>query len=168
MKNLRALALAVVFAHWAVAIVHLFIVARMLPSPSGHVSWLAVVLLSCLHLGVCVALLKLSPKHTGLVSLLFFLAAMTADLYEHFLHASANNIFMAPLGRWTSWFDASVYVLLALEILGCSLGIRSISGRMRNEQKGTRRDLNEAAPGASVQKFSPLKECHEMLCRSSV
>jgi hypothetical protein len=34
--------------------------------------------------------------------------------------------------------------------------------------EGTRRDLNEAAPGASVQKFSPLKECHEMLCRSSV
>jgi hypothetical protein len=143
MKNLRTLALAVVLSHWLVAILHLFIVARMLPPPEDHVSWLAVVLLSCLHLGVCVALLMLSPKLTGLVSLLFFLAAMAADLYEHFLHASANNIFMAPLGHWTFWFDASVFLLLALEILGCALGTRGLSGRMRDREPVLGRHMHE-------------------------
>jgi len=53
---------------------------------------------------------------------IFFFAALSADLYEHFLHASPNSIFMVT-GPWTVGFDASVFVLLALEVLGCFLGI---------------------------------------------
>jgi hypothetical protein len=46
----------------------------------------------------------LSDKLAGLVSLIFFLAASSADLYEHFLHASANNVFMVAPGDWTPRF----------------------------------------------------------------
>lgn len=169
MKNLRTFAATVVLAHWVVAILHLFIVARMLPAPENHVSWLGMVLLSCLHLGVCAALLALSPKYTGLVSLLFFLAAMTADLYEHFLHASANNIFMAPRSPWTFWFDASVFVLLALEILGCFFGIRWLSGRMRNESPRSEPNLDKQSPGASSpSKLTALAKSPKMLCGPSI
>lgn len=55
--------------------------------------------------------------------MIFFLAALGADAYEHFLYASANNVFMVARGDWTVWFDASVFVLLGLEIIGCSLGV---------------------------------------------
>jgi hypothetical protein len=69
------------------------------------------------------------------VSLIFFLAALGADLYEHFLHASANNVFMVAPGDWTAPFDASVFVLLALEIVGCLLGILLLGGRTRNNSQ---------------------------------
>jgi hypothetical protein len=81
---------------------------------------------------VSIALWKLSDKLTGLVSLIFFLAAMGADLYEHFLHASANNVFTVAPGASTPLFDASVFVLLALEIAGCLLGILLLGGKTRN------------------------------------
>jgi hypothetical protein len=110
---------------------HLFLAASVLPAPNNSVSWLAVVLLTVLHGGVTIALWKLSDKFIGLVSLIFFLAALSADLYEHFLHASGNNVFMVAPGDWTAWFNASVFILLALEILGCSLGVLSLGGRTR-------------------------------------
>jgi hypothetical protein len=74
---------------------------------------------------------KLSDKLIGLVSLIFFLAALTADLYEHFLHASGNNVFMVAPGDWTAWFSVSVFILLALEILACSLGVLSLGDGTR-------------------------------------
>jgi hypothetical protein len=57
---------------------------------------------------------------------MFFLAALSADLYEHFLHASGNNVFMVAPGDWTAWFNVSVFILLTLEILGCSIGVLSL------------------------------------------
>jgi hypothetical protein len=134
MTRLRALTLIIVVAHWIVAIWHLFLAASVLPAPNNRVSWLAVVLLTLLHGGVSVALSKISDKHIGLVSLIFFLAALSADLYEHFLHASGNNVFMVAPGAWTAWFNASVFMLLALEILGCSLGALSLRGRTRKDR----------------------------------
>lgn len=128
MTKLRTLALLVVVAHWITAVWHLFIVARMLPGPENSVSWLAVILISSGHLAAAAALWKLSGRIAGLVSLVFFLAALGADLYEHFLHAAPNNVFMVPAGNWTAGFDASVFALLALEILGCSLAIRLVGG----------------------------------------
>ena len=83
------------------------------------------------HGGVSIALWKISDKLIGLVSIIFFLAALSADLYEHFLHASGNNVFMVAPGHWTAWFNASVFILLALEILGCSIGVLSLGGRTR-------------------------------------
>jgi hypothetical protein len=124
----RLLILLVVAAHWLVAIVHLFIAAAVLPPPNDHVGWLAVVLITAGHLIVSVALLKLSDLFAGMVMLLFFLAAMCADLYEHFRHASSNSVF-GVAGDWAAWFTASVAVLLALEILGCSFGVKLIGGR---------------------------------------
>jgi hypothetical protein len=123
MTNPGALALVVVVAHWMVAVGHLFLAARVLPAPNNSVSGMAIILITFGHLCVAVALWKLSDKLAGVVLLIFFLAALAADLYEHFLHRSANNIFMVAAGGWTASFDASVFGLLALEIMACSLGI---------------------------------------------
>ena len=128
MKHPRRLALLVVIAHWVVAVGHLFLAAKVLAGPNNNVSWLAIVLISSGHLVVSIGLWKLTDKPAGLVSLIFFLAALSADLYEHFLHASANNILMVAAGSWTARFDASVFVLLALELLGCTLGILLVGG----------------------------------------
>jgi len=129
------LALLVVIAHWGVAVSHLFLAARVLAAPNDKVSWLAVTLITLGHSAVFIALWKLSDRLTGLVSLIFFLAALGADLYEHFLHASANNVFMVAPGDWTVPFDVSVFILLALEILGGLLGILLLGRGTRNNSQ---------------------------------
>jgi hypothetical protein len=131
MTTRRTLTLLVVVAHWIVAIAHLFLAAQVLPPPNNHVSWLALTLITFGHLAVSLALWTLSDKIAGLVSLIFFLAALGADLYEHFLHASANNVFTVAPGHWTAPFDVSVFILLALEIAGCLLGILLLGGSTR-------------------------------------
>ena len=123
------LALVVVIAHWIVAVLHLFLAVKVLPIPNNNVSWLAITLITLGHFGVSIVLWKLSDKLTGSVSLVFFLAALGADLDEHFFHASANNVFMVAPGDWTAQFDVSVFSLLALEILGCLLGILLLGRR---------------------------------------
>ena len=135
MTRARLLTLLVVVAHWVVAVVHLFLAAKVLPAPNNNVSWLAVALITLGHLVVSIALWKLSDKPTGLVSLVFFLAALSADLYEHFLHASANNVFTVAPGDWTARFDVSVFILVALEILGCLLGILLLGRETRNNRQ---------------------------------
>ena len=144
MTKARTLALLVVAAHWIVAIWHLFLAAKILPAPNNHVSWLAIVLITSGHVVVSILLWKLSDKVAGFVSLIFFLAAMSADLYEHFLHASQNNVFMVARGDWTTIFNISVFILLALEILGCLLGTIVLGGRTGN---------NKSTPGLDS-KFS--------------
>ena len=136
MTNARTLALTIVVAHWMVAVGHLFLAARVLPAPNNSVSWLAIILITSGHLCIAVGLWKLSDKLAGAVLLIFFLAALGADLYEHFLHPSANSIFMVAPGGWTSSFDASVFALLALEIMACSLGILLL-GRRRSLRTAT-------------------------------
>lgn len=119
----------VVIAHWLIAIWHLFVAAEVLPGPNNHVTWLAITLISCGHLCVVIALLsRLSDKLAGLIALIFFLAALSADLYEHFLHASPNNVFMVATSAWSAWFHISVAALLTLEIAACLLGILLLSG----------------------------------------
>jgi hypothetical protein len=129
------LILPVVIAHWVVAVLHLFLAARVLAAPNNNLSWLAISLITLGHWGVSIALWKLSDKLAALVWLIFFLAALSADLYEHFLHASANNVFMVAPGHWTARFDASVFILLALEILGCLLGTLWLGRRTRNKPR---------------------------------
>lgn len=126
MKNPRTLALLVVAAHWTVAIVHLFLAAQVVPGPSNQVSGMAIVFLTAGHLAVSIMVWMLSEKVFGVVLLVSFLAAMAADVYEHFLHPAPNNVLMVAPGGWTAGFDASDFALLALEIVGCLLGIRSI------------------------------------------
>lgn len=126
----RKLAPLVVIAHWIVAVSHLFLVARILPAPYDKVSWLGITFITLGHWAVAIVLWVLNDKIGGWVALVFFLMAMSADLYEHFLHASPNNVFdIVTAGSGTIWFDASVILLLALEILGCMLGIVLLSGR---------------------------------------
>jgi hypothetical protein len=158
MAKPRALALLIVAAYGIVAICHLFLAAKILPPPNNNVSWLAIILLTSLHLSVGIALWQLSPKFTSLVSLLFFLAALGADLYEHFLHASPNNVFTVAAGNWTAWFDASVFVLLALEILGCSLGILLRGDGARNSKSTPELNSNRSKPGTgpSSSQFNAL------------
>jgi hypothetical protein len=134
MARVRTLALLIVLAHWLVAIVHLFFAAKVLPPPSNSVSGLAITFITLGHLVAFIALWKLSDRLSGCVSLVFFLAAMSADLYEHFLHASGNNVFMVASSDWTARFDISVFILLALEILGCLLGILLLRGRTDQRQ----------------------------------
>ncbi len=135
MTRRRMFTLLVVVAHWIVAVGHLFLAAKVLPAPNNSVSWLAITLITLGHLGVSIALWKLSDKLSGLVSLIFFFAALSADLYEHFLQASANNVFMVASGDWTARFDVSVFVLLALEIVGCLLGILLLGRGTRNDSQ---------------------------------
>lgn len=134
MTKPRILALLVVFTHWTIAIWHLFLAADVLPAPNNHVTWLAVILLTLLHWGVLIALWTASERLIGFVTLIFFLAALSADLYEHFLQPSLNNVFMVLPGPWTTWFNVSVFILLALEILGCSIGIHSLGLRTKKQQ----------------------------------
>lgn len=131
----RTLTLLVAIAHWVVAVWHLFLAAKVLPAPNNTVGSLAITLITLGHLVVSVGLWKLSDQLAGLVSLIFFLAALGADLYEHFLHASLNNIFTVAPGDWTALFKASVFVLLALEILGCSLGVLLLARRPKNNDQ---------------------------------
>ena len=128
----RRITLLIVATHWIVAIWHLFLAANLLPAPNNSVSGLAVTLITSGHLVVSIGLWKFSDKVAGVISLIFFVAASTADIYEHFLHPSANNVFMVARGEWTTLFDGSVIVLLALEILGCLFGISLLSGRAKN------------------------------------
>jgi hypothetical protein len=135
MTKARTLALLlVVAAHWIVAIGHLFLAAMILPAPNNHVSGLAIILITSGHAVVSILLWKLGDKVAGFVAVIFFLAAMTADLYEHFLHASQNNVFILARGDWTAIFSVSVFILLALEIVGCLLGTIVFGGRRRNNQ----------------------------------
>lgn len=134
MTKARTLALLVVAAHWMVAVWHLFLAAKVLAAPNNHVSSLAIILITSGHVIVSILLWKLSDKVAGFVSMIFFLAALSADLYEHFLHASQNNVFMLARGDWTVIFDVSVFILLALEIVGCSLGSVMLSGRRRSSK----------------------------------
>ena len=131
MTRLRTLLQLVVAAHWVIAIWHLFLAANVLSAPDNHVRWLAVVLLTLLHWGALMLLWKVRDRFVGLVLLIFFSAALSADLYEHFLHASLNNVFMVLSSDWTTWFKVSVYILLGLEILGLVLGALSLGGRAR-------------------------------------
>lgn len=135
MTKTRMVTLLVVIAHWLIAVMHLFLAAKVLPAPNNDVSWLAITLITLGHWGVSIAVWKLSDRLSGLVSLIFFLAALGADLFEHFLHASANNVFTVAPGAWTACFDASVALLLALEILGCSLGILLLGRRTKNNSQ---------------------------------
>ncbi len=150
MTRLRLTILMVVIAHWFVAIVHLFFAANVLPAPNNHVTWQAITFITLGHVVVSAAIWMLKDKPAGFFSLLFFLAAMGADLYEHFLHASGNNVFMVPSAAWTIPFDVSVIILLALEILGCFLGMRLLRGRetagtpmpsTKNEERVTKNQL---------------------------
>jgi hypothetical protein len=126
---------------------HLFLAASVLPAPNNSVSWLAVVLMTLPHGGVSIVLWKISDKLIGLVSIIFFLAALSADLYEHVLHSSGNNVFIVAPGDWTAWFNASVFILLALEILGCFLGVLSPGGRTRKHSTPQRNsNLPKARP----------------------
>ena len=81
MAKARTLALLVVAAHWIVAIWHLFLAAKVLPAPNNHVSGLAIISITSGHAVVSILLWKLSDKVAGFVSLILFLAAMSADLY---------------------------------------------------------------------------------------
>lgn len=132
MTRARTLILLAVVGHWIIAIWHLFLAANILPAPNNHVSGLAITLITTGHLIVSIAAWKLSDRFAAAVSLLFFLAAMGANVYEHFLHASLNNIFMVAAGEGTAIFDVSVFLLLTLEILGCVLGVRLLGGRTGN------------------------------------
>jgi len=128
MTKPRIVTLLLVVLHWMVAIWHLFLTANILPAPNNTVSWQGITFITLGHLLMCLVLWKLRDKISGFVSLLFFLAAGAADVYEHFVQAAPNNVFMVAAGNWTTLWEVSVFALLALEILGCVPGIWLLGG----------------------------------------
>lgn len=154
MKIWRSLILLIAIAHWAVAIGHLFLAAEVLPAPEDHVSWLAVVFISVGHLIVASVTFTLGARTAGLLALVFFVAALGADVYEHFLHPSGNNVLMVAPGAWTRWFDVSVFILLALEIMGLIASVQRFGGgrrstRLQRATNGEARDgtARDSRPG---------------------
>jgi hypothetical protein len=147
MTRLRTFALLVAGAHWAIAIWHLFLAANVLPAPDNKVSWIAVVLLTLLHWSALILLWKLSDRFIAFVSLIFFSAALSADLYEHFLQPSLNNVFMVLPGDWAPWFKGSVYILLVLEIVGLSLGVLLLRGPTKG--RSTRKQVDDKSGSAT-------------------
>lgn len=135
MTKLRVLASLVVALHWMVAIWHLFMAAKVVPAPTNSVSGPGVTFITLGHVLMCIVLWKLRDKLSGLILLLFFLAAGAADTYEHFIHAAANNVFMVAPGSWTTWFDVSVFGLLGLEILGCLFAILLLARKRGNNSQ---------------------------------
>ena len=155
MTKLRTLALGVVAAHWIDAIWHLFMAAKILPAPNNTVGSLGIIFITLGHLAVFIVIWKLSARLSGWISLIFFLLAMAADLYEHFIQVAPNNVFMVAPGEWRVLFDVSVFLLLALEILGCCLGIASLhGGKTRNNHAVS---LHEQRPKADGPPLGPAR-----------
>ncbi len=131
MKALRLYALLIIAVHWIVAAWHLFLVAKILPAPENNVNWVAIGILTLLHFVALIACWKLCDRFTGLVLGVFFVLALGAGLYEHFLDSGLNNIVRVRPSDWVTAFRASVFLLVVIEMLGCWLGIRLLQ---RNSQ----------------------------------
>jgi hypothetical protein len=56
---------------------------------------------------------------------------------------------MVARGDWTAIFNASVFILLALEIVGCLLGTLLLGGRKKRNNKST------PEPNSKFSKQSP-------------
>jgi hypothetical protein len=97
------------------------------PRPNHGVDLLAVGLLTLLHLGIAGAWWKLPDGLAGGILSAFFIVALAFGIYEHFLHPGGNNIFMVSPSKWKTAFEVSVGLLMALEVLGVGIGIRSLN-----------------------------------------
>ncbi len=128
MKRYPRLGVVVIATHCAVAVWHLFLAAEVLPSPNNTISLLAVLLITLMHLAIAAAWWKLTDKLAGAILAIFFAVVLALDIYEHFLHPGANNVFMVLPGDWKTIFEVSVGLLLAIELLGTSIGILSLKG----------------------------------------
>jgi RNA polymerase sigma-70 factor (ECF subfamily) len=69
---------------------------------------------------VAVGCWKLFDRFTGFVLSAFFGVALGAGIYEHFLGSGLNNIFRVAPTDWTAVFRVSVFLLVIIEVLGCS------------------------------------------------
>jgi hypothetical protein len=71
----------VVAAHWIIAVWHLLLVAKTLPAPDNAVNWVAIGILTSLHVVVSIAFWTLSDRFTGLVLCAFVLVALGSGIY---------------------------------------------------------------------------------------
>lgn len=129
MKGWRLFGLLIIAAHWAAAVWHFVLSAKIFPTAANGIDWLPIVFVSAVHLGVSVLWWTVSVRLAGWVLLVLLSTALGVGVYEHFLGPGPNTIFRVPPTNWTAAFRASVLVLLALEILGCWLGLRSVRSR---------------------------------------
>lgn len=102
---------------------------KILAPPDNSANWTAIGLMTVGHLAVLGFVWKLAEKWAGVVSLAFFLAAVGVGAYEHFLGPVPTNVFRVAAGRTGTLFDVTVYVLTGLELLGCWLGGRLLTGQ---------------------------------------
>jgi len=128
-NKLRQLTMIVIIGNWVVGVWHLFLVAKILVPPNNKVSRTAIILITLGHLSVLGALWKLAEKWAAVVSLVLFLVALGVGIYEHFLGPGPNNVFRVALGGTGTLFAVSVYILVGLELLGCWLAARLLTGR---------------------------------------
>lgn len=129
MDRYKVFGFVVIAAHWAAAVGHLLVTAKVLAPPDNNVNLFVIGMLSVVHLAVSVAWWRVPSKPAGLILSTFFVAVLGFGIYEHFLHAGANNVFMVIPGPWRAPFDASVALLMALEILGAGLGFQTLRGQ---------------------------------------
>ena len=133
MKSWRLFGLLIIAAHWAGAVWHLVLLAKIFPTPDSGTNWLPIVFASAAHLGLSIVWWTVSIRIVGWVLLVLLSTALGAGVYEHFLGPGPNTIFRVPHTNWTADFRASVFVLLVLEILGCWLGLRSVRSKARDK-----------------------------------
>lgn len=134
MKSWRLFGLLIIAAHWAAAVWHFVLLAKIFPTAPKGTDWLPIVFVSAVHLGLSVLWWTVSIRLAGWVLLVLLSAAMGAGVYEHFLGPGPNTIFRVPSTNWTAAFRASVFVLLVLEILGCWLGFRSVRSKATDKE----------------------------------
>jgi hypothetical protein len=130
MDRYKMFGFVVIAAHWAAAVMHLFLAAKVAPAPDNHLNLFVLGMLILGHLAVSVLWWTLPNRLAGLILCTFFTVVLVFGIYEHFLHPGANNVFMVVPGAWKAPFDASVALLIALEILGTGVGFQTLRGQV--------------------------------------
>jgi hypothetical protein len=129
MNRYKVLGFVVIAAHGVAAVGHLLLTAQVLPAPDNRVNVFAIGMLTAVHLAVSIVWWKVPNRPAGLILSTFFIAVLAFGIYEHFLHPGANNVFMVLPGVWKTTFEASVVLLMALEVLGAGIGLRFLRGQ---------------------------------------
>jgi len=108
----------IALANFAVTVLHLFLAGKLNP---------ALTVASSMRIGVYAGALTLAGvgllwtrlKRVGsLVLIIEFVIGLAIGSLEHFFIAGSNNVLDAGHSGWAILFDASVALLLALEIAG--------------------------------------------------
>jgi hypothetical protein len=115
---MKAFVAIIALTNLAVTVLHLFLAGKLNPALTAAGSVRIGAYAGALTL-VGVGLLWTRLKRTGaFVLIIGFAIGLVIGSLEHFFVAGPNNVFDAGYGSWAILFDASVALLVALEIAG--------------------------------------------------